>query len=344
MNEVITLVSSCVLCLAGSAYADGFKPDASDSQRLLDEIVAGSDANFELIDHGRASYETIVYIDGQHSDTHLHAIHFDYPFLRADTANRVFIYKSDYVIDYRMPTGSISEYPAREHRAIIQDPTIASHPPFHPRVQNSPRATPHAGNIITAVRGETNGTISAQYRLPDRIEVRYENPSEYFRAMYLVAPQLGYSLTRIEEYALKRSDSTPYRELTMSYRRIPSGAYIVEHRHEIKRLSDGEKHSRTTEAVTRLVDFDPARPSPDVFRLESMGIPEGARIEDQINQRRYIFGVTAVTEEDIGVVEVTGPWRGTAPRRVLVIGTVVIGLVVLWFGVIRRRFRRQGSG
>ena len=202
----------------------------------------------------------------------------------------------------------------------------------------------HASSIITAARGSSMVALTAMRRTDDYIKVRFESPSLYFRAVFIVAPQLGYSLTRIEEYVLKKSDSEPSREVTMSYRRIPSGAYIVEQRHELDRLRLEKGYSHSTETVTRLVDFDPARPSPDVFRLESMGLPEGALIHDEINQRRYVFGVTAVTEEDIGVVEVTGPWRGTASRRLLVLGTVVIGLVVLWFGVIRRRFRRQGFG
>ncbi len=335
----IMLVSACALYLAASACASATESDASESEPLLDEIVAGSEANFELIDHGRASYEEIVKLDGEHSYTELFTIQFDYPLLRADMPDRIVIYKPDYVIRYFTRIGPKPEYPPREHRAVILDPALSSQPSLHPRLQPSSRI-PHAGSIIRSVRRDPNGTISTQRRVDEHIEVRYENPSAYIRAVFIVAPQLGYSFTRIEEFALKSSDSTPSSELTMSYRRIPSGAYIVEERHEVDRLWDGDEYSHTRERVTRLVDFDPARPSPDLFRLESIGLPEGARIDDQINQRRYIFGVTAVTEDDIGAVDVTGPWRGRAPRRVLLIGTLVIGLVVLWFGVIRQRFRR----
>ncbi len=336
----IMLVSSCAFYLALSAYASATEADASESEPLLDEIVAGSEANFELIDHGRASYEEIVNLDGEHSHTQQFTIQFDYPVLRADMPDRIVIYKPDYVIRYFTRMGPQPEYPPREHRVVIVDPAIASPPPVHPRAQYPSPRLPHAGSILTGVRRDPNGTINTQHRVDGHIEVRYENRGAHIRAIFVVAPQFGYSLTRIEEFALKSSDSIPFRELMMSYRRIPSGAYIVEERHELHRLWHGDEYSHTTETLTRLVDFDPARPSPDVFRLESIGLPEGARIDDQINQRRYIFGVTAVTEDDIGVVEVTGPWRGRAPRRVLLIGTLVIGLVVLWFGVIRPRFPR----
>ncbi len=126
----IMLVSSCAFYLALSAYASATEADASESEPLLDEIVAGSEANFELIDHGRASYEEIVNLDGEHSHTQQFTIQFDYPVLRADMPDRIVIYKPDYVIRYFTRMGPQPEYPPREHRVVIVDPAIASPPQF----------------------------------------------------------------------------------------------------------------------------------------------------------------------------------------------------------------------
>ncbi len=345
--RTITLVFAFLLSLAACPCLGAgtpSEPDASDSERLLDDIVAGSDANFELIDHGRASYEaTVTSKDptGERTETRLYTIQFDYPLVRADMPDGVVIYKPDYVLHYLSDLGLPPESPTRPPGVVIQDPTIASHPPFHPRVQDGAGGRKHAGSIITAARGNPDGTLTAQRGAENvNIEVRYEHPSQQFRTRFVVAPQLGYSLTRIEQYALKLSESIPYRELTMSYRRLPSGAYLVQQRQETDRLWVGNEYSHTTETLTRLVDFDPARPSADIFRLESMGLPEGAHIDDQVHRRHYTFGSTAVTEDDIRAVGITGPGRGRTSRHVLVIGTLTIGMGVLWFGVIRRRFRR----
>ncbi len=343
--RTITLVIALLLSLAACPCRGAgtrSEPDGSDSERLLDEIVAGSQANLERIDHGRASYEVTVTSkdsSGERTETRLYTIQFDYPLLRADMPDGVVIYKPDYVLHYLSDLPP--ESPTRSPGVVIQDPTIAPPPPFHPRVQDGAGGAKHAGSSITAARGDPDGALTAQRGAENvNIEVHYEHPSQQFRTKLVVAPQLGYSLTRIEQYALKLSESVPYRELSMSYRRLPGGAYVVQQRQETDRLWVGNEYSHSTETLTRLVDFDPARPSADVFRLESMGLPEGAHIDDQVHRRHYTFGSTAVTEDDIRAVGVTGPGRGVTSRRVLLIGTFTIGMGVLWFGVIRRRFRR----
>ena len=323
------------------AYGQSTEP--SHSAQLLDEVVAGSEANLQLVEHGRATYKHTTgsaHQPAEHNQSSTYTVTFDYPFVRVDAPDHILVHTPELVIWYPTRMGHAPEYPAYEHRAVISDPATAKPLPFHPRIQHE-HHLPDVAILINSQRKNPKATLTAERDGDGSIVIRYESPDAHFRAIFVVGPSFGYSLTRVERYSLKASSTVPLVETTLSYLRIPNGGYIVDEREAIYRLrASVDGPYQILRSVTRLVDFDPARPSPDVFRLESIGLPEGARIDDQINQRRYIFGVTAVTEDDIGTVEVTGPWRGRAPRRVLLIGTLAIGLVVLWFGVIRRRFRR----
>ncbi|MCA9202882.1 MAG: hypothetical protein KDA59_07545 [Planctomycetales bacterium] len=332
------LFEVAILGRHGQTTSLGQQPGpTADLQLILDAIVAGCEANAQLISHGRASYTWITTqsevgggSEANHGTTSEQRfdVVFEYPLLRVASEDSVALYKPEYVIAYQKDLGPEIEYPAFEHRAVIRKRQFSPRPYFHPRVQWSD-VTPHIASSIPHWRNDSRASITATRVKDGSIILAVSIDSAAFRGEYVVLPESGYGLIELSEFATKVSDSQPYYHMKASYRRIPSGAYIIEERKDTDSIARGDAYYSTQRGTIRLVSFSDERPAPSEFQLESMGLPRGARIEDKIHDRQYIFGVSAVTEKDIPGFEVVPP-SGGARSAMVVVAMVFIVSVGLW--------------
>jgi hypothetical protein len=318
-----------------AAVACGVAANASDL--LLQEIVAGCDANAFLLQKGTATYA--VTREGYHperaepGETEVrsfdYTVAFDYPLIRTDDPNEKIIFRPRNVISYRTNMGSAKSYPAYEHSAVITDRATSKSPTFHPRAQRS-EWFQSAASWIRIAADLPEGAIDASETGDGLIKLTVDLSNKSWLGRMSVDPSKGYSLVRLEEYALKLSSEQPSEVMTADYVSTANGAFILSERDKTSWLAINNELKKQSREVLKLVRLDDRGPDAAVFRLESLGLPKTAYIEDRINKKHYIFGVSAVTEADI-------PALGATPNRTPYKLWVMLALAVVAFGIVVRK-------
>ncbi len=304
---------------------------------LIDEVVAGCDANLSLIERGRASYSVShSYPDGRKSLlSGPAALFFDGPRLRVDIADRRMIQDEDRLVVFiATDLGTAGGRDARNYNVTVDVPTRRSELVWaHPRMQGLTRLE-NIAQDIRAVRENREWNLGAE---AEGSLIKVTRESSGLKVEYWVDPSQGYGVVRHAKWS-KRITNLPAVEVDSKYRRVGNGAYVVS---DCKRVfrEPNEGGYRTYEE-TRVVLMEIAlaeHPDPTVFTIDGLGLPKGARIQDRINNREYVFGVSAVRDEDVGRPHVSGPQRtfGRFVIGVAALAAVVVALV-LWRALRRR--------
>jgi hypothetical protein len=332
-----------VLALGTARY------QVSANDALVSEVVAGQEANRELLQFGTAQYEITreefyrrdaapksAYA-GPHKTSVEFRVVFDYPHIRTETNDERVVHRPDHAIVFRTKPGPQASYPAYEYSAIIEVPSAAPIPLFHPGIQHeirgvsfidrirSARDKPHLGIQVTAKKADDG-----------LIEINIDSPASFWRGEYWIDPDQGYQLVRGNQYALKSSSDQPVLTFQAGYQQVSGGAFILNERQQTDWINLNGDLLKRSHTDMRLTSFDDAKPDPTLFQLESLGLPVGARITDRINKKHYVYGVSAVTEADIPTFGVTGPDESNRPfplgmifvAAAMLLGGVAIGL---WF-------------
>jgi hypothetical protein len=96
---------------------------------------------------------------------------------------------------------------------------------------------------------------------------------------------MGYSLVRAEEFALKSSSEQPVMLMTADYQKTSEGGWLLSDRDLTHWVNINGEMTKRTHTVMKLIEFDGDKPDPELFRLESLGLPEGGRVMDRINNK-----------------------------------------------------------
>ncbi len=243
-----------------------------ESRRLLDEIVAGSDANAALIQRGRAEYSLTAkhfYPESGKTSQHV-SVGFDGQKSRWDIGRRKWLLDGDWFALIQPGNRSVrinTEY----------SESLSSFP--HPRAQGCCELLTIA-DLIRAIRKHPSTELTAQ-RDGELIEVVSNCEAKFHRSQWWVDPKRGYVVTRLKKWALKTPD-VPYLEINSEFTQAKNGAYVAQTRHKTSRVVPDHREPKQTLAsethvVLKSIDLS-IRPEAELFTLEGIGITDGARI------------------------------------------------------------------
>ena len=346
------------------------------TRALLNEVLAGYDANLALIQHGTASYTTkmTMYVPPPVADdepsqgengkppapdagpretlTSEVTVHFDYPRLRFDwrgdrrvagagliVEERRKIVDGEQFIFYDPPRGAVKNPHAHNVMIVPTSSEIwSAMSAMHPREQ-FPNFS--IADHIRALRNNPDASLNAA-READGL-IRFDAAGPKFRASYWVSPSEGYSIVRSKMWAPTVSESQPVQILEATVRGTNGGAYVLDRR-AIKNFTivDGKIKPSHDEEVT-LVKIDLlGQPDEKLFTLDGLDLPVGATVQDRIQGRRYEYAVAAVREPEIKVPAPSGPMKTRHWPTALYIAAGV-GLLAVGFLSYRIRRRRKDS-
>lgn len=340
------------------------------SEGLLDEIEAGVDANMALIQRGVAKYRAVVTTypdyrrrgstgskrrrrvpvvdDGKPSGPYASetTVYFDYPCLRFDwhgqrrNAAGGVRETTEWTIfnhEYRIESSKSSSAYARIEPI---KGGVEAWETIHPRQQAMPNwGYPLGASKLSAVRANRKVKLVAAYE-PDGL-IRLTMLAPVGNHSFWLSPNEGYSIVRVKIWRAGEDDSQPpYQVHEAAFRKTSNGAFVLEQRvsHQMLNGPDGKLTPSRDEEV-RLLEIE-MRDSidPELFTLDGLSLPRGAKIIDTVHGRDYEYATAAVAESEIIPPEPRGAvavWRWLTPAYVLV-GAALAGALV-W------RIRRAGA-
>lgn len=266
---------------------------------LLDEIVAGCEANLNAIQSGHAKYEitTARFAKGQEQPKEVenYDVRFDFPRIRIDSEAGQMrrIFSVDQVISFDAKNlAHLSKLGPTNFSATIrsrdeEQATISAHPRML-----GPEKIESIANEIRLLQSNPKWQLDAHNRKDGLIALRCRSKQLYAEVEYLIAPTLGYGVVSVKEWALSASPTKPYFVMSAQFRKIDPGVFVLEQRETvISILSDGKLEPYTSEEV-RLKEITLTRDvDASAFTLDGLGLPAGARVMDKVHGRNYLFGL-----------------------------------------------------
>ncbi len=152
----------------------------------------------------------------------------------------------------------------------------------------------------------------------------------------LVSPAEGYCVREYTDWSLRREKKIPVVEIVSQYRVLPNGGYIC-CEYSIKRRGFGPEPGRVDlrEYTVKLTKASTDSPDEALFTFAGMGVPPGVRLQDRIRMREYVYGVSPVTEGELMLPPLAGPdatrhWRLVVPALAALV--LIVGGLIAWRG------------
>lgn len=199
-----------VIGISGCCISPGF---AGEVDRLLDEVVAGSDANVALIADGTARYSVLITTFKPRKNTVKEAttVYFDGPLTRVDSGTKRVILDKNRVIEFDGANiGTIRQDQPHNYSAIIRAEKAVSRIWAHPRMQGL-RGVCSIGEVVRAYRRNPEFQLQA-IKEEAVIRITAYSKGQFAKNEYWVAADQGYGVTRLRQWALK-GPSQPYLEI-----------------------------------------------------------------------------------------------------------------------------------
>ncbi|HUY31180.1 MAG TPA: hypothetical protein VMV69_00260 [Pirellulales bacterium] len=319
----VWLMASVAPCRLGGAV------DVA-SQALVDEVIAGTEANLALIEHGTATYSVrrtnvvpagldvpgdVKIAHGTYTKEGEVRVSFDYPRMHfewrgtgrvpGEVATERAIYDGEYNMRFLVPsagagTGTVF---------IMAGSHSTTGNYLHPRKQFRGfwiRPPSFADQLRGMAAADASLTAARQ---PDGL-VRFANQptAGKIRGIYWISPNEGYSLVRAQEWPVW-SPVKPPQLYEATARPAGNGAFVLAHRlarfYSLSKSGELEP-SREEESTLREIDLR-VRPDPKLFTIDGLGLRVGARIDDQVHGRLYHYGIDAGGESGILLPRSGGP-------------------------------------
>jgi hypothetical protein len=320
---------------------------------LLDECIAGIEANLALIEHGTATYRIndvvkrrgnlipqeqmlkVIFDDRRHRfEWHKKE--------RSEGSEEIVvehvIIDPERVIEYWPPIGGV--LPANGHFVAITRNSNNRRALMEPSQQrlNCWGVPPTFVWEIGWMKKTAPDHLTARRDAQGMIEISFQPPSvEVTRGVYWLSPEQGYGLVRANEWITGWDGDEPSSTYAAEFQNANNGAWVVAHRQERDRVPrDGalvhfHKHELWLDEIDLIT-----RPADATFTIDGIGLPAGARIRDMLNGREYRYGIPAVDGQNIDVTQATGPmalrsWLGA-------FNTALGGVLLIWLGNRAARF------
>lgn len=295
---------------------------------ILDEIIAGCEANVALIDRGWARYDVTTTTADPSKLGQAARQKYERPLLKGTqpvridfdrtrcrwTIGRIRCYRDDkhdvYFDAQTLEEGHEQKVPSHDavhYRASIHAVHTSpfSPTPYHPRyLGHGIDGRENDKTIADVLKGARKRLdVWSINVVPEEklLKVMLDSKASSYRAVFWVSPQQGYSPVRGERWSLKVSDTTPASEFKVEYKQIQGGVFVASRRLQINRRPiDHQKYveSDRTEAVLTDIALGD-QPKEDLFSLPGLGVPRGTIVRDKTTGKEYLYDVKNVTEGDI---------------------------------------------
>jgi hypothetical protein len=344
LNTVCRSTAVCVVACLSIGVADAV---GGQTDKLLDEVIAGIEANASLIVNGTAQYSVTTTtllpaerpgLPVERTQSENVTVYFSGRRTRFDSETMRTIVDDERFIDFdATDLGTPRQRQPHNYSAVIQVRAAARPLKVHPRMLGLGEMDTLA-DMIRACRKRQGCQLEA-VKDASTIKITLRSDSAYAKDEFIVAPEQGYGAISRRMWSLKINDQ-PYREVESEFMRTDNGAFVLSRTRMVDRRARSPEDRTLHDLVRVRASLVSIRlgedPNPEVFTIAGLGLPKGARIQDRINGKEYLFGVSAVREEDIGRPSVSGP-RGT---RAVVLYTSIVLLVGL-VGVLVWRIHRK---
>ena len=266
------------------------------SERLIDEIIAGCDKNVALIDQGRFRYRYSVWSDRKQDDAQRRdfdaQVYLKGKKTRRDMAHERLVMDGEKVISFDTRYLNRAELSPRHLVTTIETATQSPQILIDPRLSGSAAVVGGIGQIFRAQRDLPEDAPKSEIAVShdgNLVKVVILVPSAFHRADYWISPSHGYGIVRQRLWALKTQES-PYQEVDSEFRQLANGAFIVARQTQIRRVSDREMLRDAARREIVLIDCDVESLVPDdVFTLAGLRLPKGSRVYDRIHGNEYIY-------------------------------------------------------
>lgn len=336
-SGTICLAAICCACVGSARGGD-------DTDALLDECIAGIDANVALIEHGTARYRlassrgtasapdettlTVVFenrrywfqrrweqvIDGEPRAVARHTI--------IDGDECIEYYPA--LDGHRLPNANIVIIvPSPRGRSAFMEPRQQRNVPWG----DPPPFAWEIGYMRRTAREHLTARVDAD----GLIEISLRAPADKKRGTYWLAPQQGYALLSAREWDPGWAGAEPSIAYDAEFRQANNGAFVVSHRRERACRVDNGALVPWFEGEIWLEEIDlVTRPPDESFTLEALDPPIGAPIHDRLHGRELRYGIDAIDEDGISVGAATGPLG--LMRWLRLFNFAVGAAFLLWFG------------
>jgi hypothetical protein len=365
LNLLLVWLSSSV-CVAGDSRDD-----------LIEEIIAGSDANSVAVTEGTWTYR--VNSSQQSSEAGIERLVELYPLgdrrdefrkqLQAGPTTRVEtvkLYLAPDLLRYDVSDdlggddreilrngqclsfsanwlGTESQYNARDYSVMITSPEHKSFPNIHPLHTGLNSHKSLFSSMADVARGRRNDMERCSFqRDGDRIVMILTDQIKSWQGRYVIDPAHGYLVSDIEEILTDTGEVLEWRK--SEFQQNAAAGWFVSRQDSGRNgrvLDDNGKPVPGTksEKHSELISFAEGPVDESVFTIEGLGLPIGGMIQDRINDKMYHYGVDADPSESFDETE----WVATGPKPVsrgwlwLGLGTVAGAVVVCLAFVVTRR-------
>src|SRR3990172_8960403 len=131
------------------------------------------------------------------------------------------------------------------------------------------------------------------------IKLSFGAPTDYPRREYWVSRAHGYGIVRQLDWG-RPPPALPAQELTTEFRQVDGGPFVASRQVVLSRRPRQGTYIDATLSETKLDKTDLGKaPDDRLFTLEGLNLPVGAQISDRRTGRNYLYGMSAVTEEEI---------------------------------------------
>ncbi len=276
---------------------------ANADDALLDELLAGHDANVSAINHGTARYRYTATAGGHRSEF-LVEVQFHGDQTRFDFGDSRNISSPDADITFEAPhLGTAAARPPHHYIAIVYE---KGRGPNHPW-QYHPRYLGHSHIPNSQTLGDVMREVQKAARQSKAFKWKAERGAgaasvsyvhEYVTLDFRLGP--GSSFPIIDFSMTDSRLARPAAEAHFEYRTVSTGQQVASKATIVSRIPQAHEYVDRARVEVELMEIDlTKRPDPEVFTLGGLGVPIGARISDKRIGKIYLFGVEAATEKEL---------------------------------------------
>lgn len=309
---------------------------------LIDEVIAGSEANAAEIQRGHATYKvsTIMTMNNQEQPpiNENYEVWFDYPRVRIDAASNMQerkLYLPDRTISFdssNLP--KLQELGAINFTAIVLPIDSDSRPIIHPRMFG-PAKVASIANEVRALRENPIWKIEATEMENGLILLRCHSDQQFVTSEYYIDPNQGYSIVRLKEWALKASKDDPSFESESTFEEIDQKTFVLSKRKTQLKIDVGGKLVPYLKEDVELTSIKLTDKADDaLFTIEGLGLPEGGRVQDRVAGIEYPFKSAAPAKQVFAVNPAVA--KNSSQRNWIIIASAILVAAVLFIWYSRR--------
>jgi len=212
--------------------------------------------------------------------------------------------------------GTESQYDARDYSVIITPIEFGGIPGAHPLFVGLRSHDSLFSSTADVARGRRNDLERCSFKRDgDMIVLTLTDDRKSWRGQYVIDPKHGYLVNDIEEIQTDTGEVLRWRK--SEFQQNAAGGWFVSRQDSGSKIRTRNDEgqvvpAKKSERHVELISFEEGPVDEAVFTIEGLGLPIGGYIQDKINDKMYHYGVDADPSESFDETE----WVATGPKPV----------------------------